>query len=205
MLGWAVTFLIVALIAAVFGFGGIAAVAVDIAKIIFFVAIVLFVIAAIVGLIRGRTPTVPSRPSTNCSVASLQERSYAISLTWNFRIVADEHRTRGVIRPEVVDALDRQQLGKPAAGAVDAALDGADRAFADFGGLLVGKAGRADQDQRLALIRRQLRERRAEFLEFDPAELIGMRLEAFREACRRCPRPRAAACDIPSGTDCAGS
>ena len=53
MLGWALTFLIVALIAAVLGFGGIAGFAVEIAKIIFFVAIVLFVISAIVGLIRG--------------------------------------------------------------------------------------------------------------------------------------------------------
>jgi uncharacterized membrane protein YtjA (UPF0391 family) len=59
MLGWALTFLIVALIAAVLGFGGIAGFAVEIAKIIFFVAIVLFVVSAIVGLIRGRTPTVP--------------------------------------------------------------------------------------------------------------------------------------------------
>lgn len=57
MLGWALTFLIVALIAAVLGFGGIAGFAVDIAKIIFFVAIVLFAISAIVGLVRGRTPT----------------------------------------------------------------------------------------------------------------------------------------------------
>ena len=47
MLGWALTFLIVALIAAVLGFGGIAGFAVEIAKIIFFVAIVLFVISAI--------------------------------------------------------------------------------------------------------------------------------------------------------------
>ena len=59
MLGWALTFLIVALIAAVLGFGGIAGFAVEIAKIIFFVAIILFAISAIVGLIRGRTPTVP--------------------------------------------------------------------------------------------------------------------------------------------------
>ena len=49
MLGWALTFLIVALIAAVLGFGGIAGFAVEIAKIIFFVAIILFVISAIVG------------------------------------------------------------------------------------------------------------------------------------------------------------
>ena len=59
MIGWAVTFLIVALIAAVLGFGGIAGFAVEIAKIIFFVAIVLFAISAIFGLIRGRSPTVP--------------------------------------------------------------------------------------------------------------------------------------------------
>ena len=59
MLGWALTFLIVALVAAVLGFGGIAAFAVDIAKIVFFVAIVLFVVSAIIGLVRGRSPTVP--------------------------------------------------------------------------------------------------------------------------------------------------
>jgi uncharacterized membrane protein YtjA (UPF0391 family) len=58
MLGWAVTFLIVALVAAVLGFGGIAGAAIDIAKIIFFVAILLFAIAAIAGLFRGRSPTV---------------------------------------------------------------------------------------------------------------------------------------------------
>ena len=59
MLGWAVTFLIIALIAALLGFGGIAGVAIEAAKIVFFVAVVLFLIAAIVGLMRGRNPTVP--------------------------------------------------------------------------------------------------------------------------------------------------
>jgi len=59
MLGWALTFLVIALIAAVLGFGGIAGFAVEIAKIIFFVAIILFVISALVGLVRGRSPTVP--------------------------------------------------------------------------------------------------------------------------------------------------
>lgn len=59
MFGWALTFLIVALIAAVLGFGGIADFAVDIAKIVFFVAIVLFVISAIIGLVRGRSPSAP--------------------------------------------------------------------------------------------------------------------------------------------------
>ena len=59
MLGWALTFLVVALIAAVLGFGGIAGFAVEIAKIIFFVAIILFVISAVFAVIRGRSPTVP--------------------------------------------------------------------------------------------------------------------------------------------------
>jgi uncharacterized membrane protein YtjA (UPF0391 family) len=59
MLGWALTFLIIAIIAAVLGFGGIAGLSIEIAKIIFFVAIVLFVISAIFGLIRGRRSPVP--------------------------------------------------------------------------------------------------------------------------------------------------
>ena len=49
----------IALIAAVLGFGGIAVAAVGIAKIVFFVAIVLFAISAIAGLMRGRSPTIP--------------------------------------------------------------------------------------------------------------------------------------------------
>ena len=54
MLSWALTFLVIALIAAVLGFGGIAGVSIEIAKIIFFVAILLFVISAIFGVVRGR-------------------------------------------------------------------------------------------------------------------------------------------------------
>jgi len=59
MFGWAITFLIIALIAAVLGFGGIAGTAIEIAKIIFFVAIVLFAISAIYGLVTGRRTTAP--------------------------------------------------------------------------------------------------------------------------------------------------
>jgi uncharacterized membrane protein YtjA (UPF0391 family) len=51
--------LIIALIAAVLGFGGIAGLSIEIAKIIFVVAIILFVISAIFGLMRGRSPTLP--------------------------------------------------------------------------------------------------------------------------------------------------
>ncbi len=58
MLNWALGFLIVAIIAAIFGFGGIAAVSVDIAKILFFVFIVLFLIAAAMHAFRGKAPSV---------------------------------------------------------------------------------------------------------------------------------------------------
>jgi uncharacterized membrane protein YtjA (UPF0391 family) len=54
MLRWAVVFLIVAIVAAVFGFGGVAAAATDIARILFFVFLVLFVVTLIFG--RGRPP-----------------------------------------------------------------------------------------------------------------------------------------------------
>ncbi|HRO10413.1 DUF1328 domain-containing protein [Amaricoccus sp.] len=54
MLGWALAFLVIALVAAILGFGGIAGAAISIAKIIFFVAIVLFAISVVAHLVRGR-------------------------------------------------------------------------------------------------------------------------------------------------------
>ncbi len=52
MLYWALLFLVVAIIAAVFGFGGIAAGATSIAKILFFVFLVLFIVSLLFGGIR---------------------------------------------------------------------------------------------------------------------------------------------------------
>ena len=52
MLGWVVTFLIIGLVAAVLGFGGIAGTSFAIAKLIFFVAIVLLLISIIFGAMR---------------------------------------------------------------------------------------------------------------------------------------------------------
>jgi uncharacterized membrane protein YtjA (UPF0391 family) len=49
VLGWSILFLIVAVIAAVFGFGGIAAAATDIARLLFVVFLVLFVISLVLG------------------------------------------------------------------------------------------------------------------------------------------------------------
>lgn len=52
MFGLVVTFLIVGLIAAVLGFGGIAGASFGMAKIIFFVALVLLLISIIFGAVR---------------------------------------------------------------------------------------------------------------------------------------------------------
>ena len=52
MLYYALVFFIIAVVAALFGFGGIAAGAVEIAKIIFFIFLVLFVVSLVVGLVR---------------------------------------------------------------------------------------------------------------------------------------------------------
>ncbi|MDB5476293.1 MAG: hypothetical protein JWP49_1804 [Phenylobacterium sp.] len=54
MLGWALTFLVVALIAAVLGFTTIAGAAIGVAKILFFVFLVLFVVSLVMSLVRGR-------------------------------------------------------------------------------------------------------------------------------------------------------
>jgi len=52
LLYWAVVFLIVALVAAFLGFGGVAGTAMSGAQLLFWVAIVLFAISAVVGLLR---------------------------------------------------------------------------------------------------------------------------------------------------------
>ncbi|MCM8535580.1 MAG: DUF1328 domain-containing protein [Lentisphaeraceae bacterium] len=49
MLRWAVTFLLIAIVAAIFGFGGIVSAATGIAKILFFVFLVLFIASLLLG------------------------------------------------------------------------------------------------------------------------------------------------------------
>lgn len=55
LLYWALAFLVIALIAAALGFGGVAGTAMSGAQLLFWVAIVLFVVSALVGLFRRRT------------------------------------------------------------------------------------------------------------------------------------------------------
>jgi len=52
MLGWALIFLIVALVAAIFGFGHVYAAAAGIAQILFFIFLVLFLISLVTGFAR---------------------------------------------------------------------------------------------------------------------------------------------------------
>jgi uncharacterized membrane protein YtjA (UPF0391 family) len=56
MLGWALTFLIVALIAGVLGFGGIASASVGIAQVLFFIFLVVFLVTLLLHFMRGRAP-----------------------------------------------------------------------------------------------------------------------------------------------------
>lgn len=58
MLRWALIFLVVAIVAAVFGFGDIADFATDIAKILFFIFLVIFLVTLVLGLAKGKTPKV---------------------------------------------------------------------------------------------------------------------------------------------------
>jgi uncharacterized membrane protein YtjA (UPF0391 family) len=58
LLRWAVVFFIVAVIAAIFGFGGVASGAADIARVLFFIFLVIFLVSLIMGLVSGRRPTV---------------------------------------------------------------------------------------------------------------------------------------------------
>jgi uncharacterized membrane protein YtjA (UPF0391 family) len=59
MFVWALTFLVIALIAGVLGFGGVAIISIEMAKVIFTVAIILFLVSVIIGFVRGRSAPMP--------------------------------------------------------------------------------------------------------------------------------------------------
>lgn len=52
MLRWAVIFFVIAIVAAVLGFGGIAAGASEIARILFFIFLLVFVVTLFMGVVR---------------------------------------------------------------------------------------------------------------------------------------------------------
>ncbi|MBX9883239.1 MAG: DUF1328 domain-containing protein [Sphingomonas sp.] len=54
MLRWAIIFLVIGLVLAVLGFGGLGGAFIGIAKILFYLAIAVFVILLVLGLLAGR-------------------------------------------------------------------------------------------------------------------------------------------------------
>ncbi len=54
MLDWVITFLVLAIIAAVLGFSGVAVVSASIAKTIFFIFVVLFIVSLVLNLMNGK-------------------------------------------------------------------------------------------------------------------------------------------------------
>ena len=56
MLYWAAVFFVIALVSALLGFGGIAGTAIGIAKILFFVALILMIVSLVFGYRGRRTP-----------------------------------------------------------------------------------------------------------------------------------------------------
>jgi uncharacterized membrane protein YtjA (UPF0391 family) len=59
MLRWALAFFIIAIIAGILGFGGIATGAADIARVCFFFFVIIFLASLVWGLVTGRSPRGP--------------------------------------------------------------------------------------------------------------------------------------------------
>ena len=59
MLGWALTFFLVALVAGVLGFGGVAFASVEIARICFFLFLIGFIVTLVLHLFGGRRSSPP--------------------------------------------------------------------------------------------------------------------------------------------------
>lgn len=55
MIKWAIVFLVIAVVAAIFGYNNIAGVSVELAKVLFFIFIILFILALVSGI---TSPTV---------------------------------------------------------------------------------------------------------------------------------------------------
>ena len=60
MLNWVITFFLLAIVAAVFGFGGLAGTFAEIAKFLAGLFVVLFVASLIYGVLTGRRPPTPT-------------------------------------------------------------------------------------------------------------------------------------------------
>lgn len=69
MINWVIGLFVAALVAAFFGFGGVATAFADVARLLFFMLLVLFVVSAIVALFGARVPAVHTAVRTGALVA----------------------------------------------------------------------------------------------------------------------------------------
>lgn len=60
MLNWIVTFFLLAVLAAVFGFGGLAGTFAEIAKFLAIIFVILFIASLVYSIITGRRPNTPA-------------------------------------------------------------------------------------------------------------------------------------------------
>jgi uncharacterized membrane protein YtjA (UPF0391 family) len=54
LLKWALIFFLISIVAAIFGFGGVAAASADIARVLFYIFVVIFLVLLILGLLAAR-------------------------------------------------------------------------------------------------------------------------------------------------------
>src|SRR5882672_9342793 len=104
--------------------------------------------------------------STQVQIAHPPMRNFSAG-NQSLPAAAADHGANRLVGTEILGAIDIEQGREFRPRAVDAALDGADRAAADRRGVFIGKAGGADQDQGFALVLRKFFQRRAKFLELE--------------------------------------
>lgn len=56
MLRWAAVFLVIAIIAGILGFGSLTSIAAGVAQVLFFIFVVIFIVALLVGLLQRQGP-----------------------------------------------------------------------------------------------------------------------------------------------------
>ena len=101
MLYWALMFLVVALVAAVFGFGGIASTAAGMAQILFVIAIILFVVSLFSGFMRGSLTSNDNKPQNLEACMSL--RRLCVVVAGALAAACSTTETRTVVVPAPAD------------------------------------------------------------------------------------------------------
>ena len=118
MLGWAIGFFIAALVAAVFGFGGIASAFTGIAIILFWVFLALFVLSLVFGSVGGAHATRHSGSGRTAATVALVAGVALLVYAWV---------DNGMSAERVGAEIDRTAV-ELAEGTSDALSEGADRA-----------------------------------------------------------------------------